>query len=140
MIPQWECTSLCVYSYCFCLVKGPPWVSSFGPLKVLHFEVHWKKGSGDSCPHPRCHLQYFSWPGEIYPIPVPGKFGQNKSRNLVIFLQRTSCKKGAQAWEFWHIFPHCFQFYIKISGPKIQGLQGFCTKFFKNLIYQFLKC
>jgi len=30
-------------------------------------------------------LTKLSLPGIIYPIPDPGRFGQNKSRNLVIF-------------------------------------------------------
>jgi hypothetical protein len=43
------------------------------------------KGSAISRPQPGCHLPNSPWPGIIYPIPVPGRFGQKKSRNLEIF-------------------------------------------------------
>jgi len=44
-----------------------------------------KKGLADSRPKPGCHLPNSPWPGIIYEVPVPGRFGQNKSRNLVIY-------------------------------------------------------
>ena len=41
------------------------------------------KDSAISCPQLGCHLQNSPWPGMIYPISVPGRFGKKKSRNLV---------------------------------------------------------
>jgi len=43
------------------------------------------KGLAISRPQPGCHLPNSPWPGIIYTIPVPGRFGQKRSRNLVIF-------------------------------------------------------
>jgi len=46
-----------------------------------------KKGLADSRPQPGCHLPNSpSWLGIIYPVPVPERFGQNKSRNIIIFV------------------------------------------------------
>jgi len=42
-----------------------------------------KKASRYYRSQPGCHLPNSPWPGIIYPIPVPERFGQNKSRNLV---------------------------------------------------------
>jgi len=39
-----------------------------------------------SCPQPGCHLPNSPWPGIIYSIPVPGRFGKKKSRNLIFFI------------------------------------------------------
>jgi len=44
------------------------------------------KGQAIFRPQSECHLSNSPWPGIIDPIPVPGRFGQNKSRNLVIFV------------------------------------------------------
>jgi len=41
------------------------------------------KGLVDSRPQAGCHLPNSHWPEMIYPVTVPGRFGQNKSRNLV---------------------------------------------------------
>ena len=50
-----------------------------------------KKGLGCSHPQPGCHLPNSSWPGIIYP--VPGRFGQIKSRYLLNFVHSV-CKNA----------------------------------------------
>jgi len=44
-----------------------------------------KKVRQYSRPQPGCHSSNSPKPGIIYPVPVPGRFGKNKSRNLVNF-------------------------------------------------------
>jgi len=69
------------------------------------FRVRWKytvnKGLAISCPQSECQLPNSPWPGIIYPIPVPGRFGQKKSRNLVIFVYSVSFRFGAN-WRQWY--------------------------------------
>jgi len=45
------------------------------------------KGLAISRPQPGCHLTNSPWPGIMYPIPVPGRFGQNNSGISLFFLQ-----------------------------------------------------
>jgi len=42
-----------------------------------------KTGLRHSSPQPGRHLPNSPWPGIIYPVPVPGRFGFKKCRNLV---------------------------------------------------------
>jgi len=61
-------------------------ITVFGSHIWFYFILHTvKKGLSDSRPQPGCHLPNSPWPGIIYPVPVPGRFGQNKSRNLLNF-------------------------------------------------------
>jgi len=74
-------------------VRNTIWTSSPhppspSPLSMLVYTV--KKVYWYSRPQPGCHSPNSPWPGIIYPVPVPGRFGQNKSRNLVILL--TVCR------------------------------------------------
>jgi len=52
-------------------------------ISILAYTVN--KGLAISRPQPGCHLPNSPWPGIMYPVPVPGRFGHKKSRNLVTF-------------------------------------------------------
>jgi len=43
------------------------------------------KGLAVSCPQPGCHYPNSLWPGTIYQIPVPGRYGQ-KHPGISLFL------------------------------------------------------
>jgi len=62
---------------CYSFFKSKLWLGR-NPLTV-------NKGLVISCPQPGFHLPNSPWTGIIYLIPVPGRFGKKKSRNLVIF-------------------------------------------------------
>jgi hypothetical protein len=62
-------------------VAKEKWRGVFNLLTLSVAEYTVKKGLADSHPQPGCHLPNSPWPGIIYP--VPRRFGQNKSRNLV---------------------------------------------------------
>jgi len=38
-----------------------------------------KENFADSRPQPGCHLPNSLWPGIIFPVPVPGRFGKKKN-------------------------------------------------------------
>jgi len=59
--------------------------SKLSEIQVLGFVYTLKKGLRYSCPQPGCHLPNSPWAGIICRFPVPGRFGQKKSRNLVNF-------------------------------------------------------
>jgi len=52
-----------------------------------------KKGIAHSRPQPGCYLPNSPWPGIFDPVPVPGRFGQNKSRNLANLFYSVSWRK-----------------------------------------------
>jgi len=66
---------------------------------TLRYTVN--KGLAISRPQPGCHLPNFPWPGKMHPIPVPGRFGHKKSRNLVVFYT-VHCKHREKESVFVH--------------------------------------
>jgi hypothetical protein len=60
------------------------------------------KGLAISRSQPECHLPNSPCPGIIYP--VPGRFDQNKSRNLIDFFYNVPLTSGREI-----VYPHIFQ-------------------------------